>query len=91
MTDQPKLNAEQICHWAIDSITRYMVPAYDACTLSQDESGGYFVFEFTRNRFGEKKSERFTVLAELIEDGIISQRELLAGLWHTLGRIEGMV
>jgi hypothetical protein len=91
MSSETKLNAEQICQLAINKISRYMVPAYDACTLSRDESGRYFVFEFTNNYFGDKKSERLTVLVAMIEDGIISKQQLLAALWHTFGKIEGMV
>jgi hypothetical protein len=34
---------------------------------------------------------RVSVLGALIEDGIISERELHAHLWQELGRIRGMV
>jgi hypothetical protein len=90
MTNEPKFNAEQICDQAILEITRHMVPASDTCTVIRDESGAYFVFELTNNCFGEKKSERLTVLAAMIEDGIISNQQLLAALWHTLGKLRGM-
>jgi hypothetical protein len=91
MSSETKLDAEKICDEAIWMITRHIVPARDTCTLTRDESGAYFVIEFTDNCFGEKKSERLAVLAAMIEDGIISQRELLASLWHTLGKLRGMV
>jgi hypothetical protein len=90
MTNEPKFNAEQICQWAIGRISRYLVPATDACKLSQDESGKHFVFEFSAYWFSETKRERFTVSAAMIEDGVISEQQLLAALWHTLGKARGM-
>jgi hypothetical protein len=52
----------------------------------------YFVFSFTvRDRDGVREIASLTVLGEMIEDGIISERELHAALWQELGRIRGMV
>ena len=91
MSNQPKLNAEQICDRAAHSIRTFLRPL-EKCDLSKDESGGYFVFRFTmRDRDGVQETGRFAVLAAMIEDGIISERQLHAALWQELGQIRGMV
>ena len=90
MSNQPKLNAEQICYRAKGEIDRYLVPATNPCKLSQDESGRYFVFELTHYLFNQKESGRLTVLAAMIEDGIISEQQLLAALWHALLKVRGV-
>jgi hypothetical protein len=95
MSSEPKFNAEQICN-----VARHMIRQFlnyrESCELSRDESEAYFVFRFTRlpSRFGineTKETGRFTVLGAMIEDGIMSERQLNAALWHTLGQIRGMV
>jgi hypothetical protein len=62
---------------------------------SKDEGGQYFVFRFTKcdpsyPLWGRQEIGRFTVLSAMIEDGIISEQQLHAALWHTLGQIRGM-
>ena len=91
MSSEPKLNAEQICEQAIYKVSRYLMPSANSCRLIQDESGAYFVFEFTNYCFGEKKSQRFTVPVAKIEDGTVSKQQLLTALWLTLGKIEGVL
>jgi len=44
-----------------------------------------------RDADGWKDIGRFTVLGAMIEDGLMSERQLHAALWHTLGKIECMV
>jgi hypothetical protein len=91
MTNEPKLDAEQICHGAAHSIRSYLYPL-EKCKLSKDASGLYFVFRFTmRDRDGVQEIGRLSVLGAMIEDGIISERQLHAHLWQELGHIRGMV
>jgi len=94
MNNQPKLTAEQICQLAIWKMSGYLmhvVPSTDSCKLIQDESGERFVFEFTSYRFGEKRSQRFTIPVAKIEDGTVSQQQLLTALWIALGKMEGVL
>jgi len=92
MSNQPKLDAEQICLDAAHRISRFLYPACEGFDLSKDESKRYFVFRFMmRDRDGVQEIGRFTVLGAMIEDGFISERQLHAALWHTLGQIRGMV
>ncbi len=64
----------------------------ESCDLLKDQSMAYFVFSFTvRDRDGVREIASLTVLGEMIEDGIISNQQLLASLWHTLGKLRGMV
>ena len=91
MSNQPKLDAEQICIGAAKRIRRFLYPAED-CYLSKDGSKAYFVFSFTRCDFdGTEKIGRLSVLGAMIEDGIISEGALHAHLWQELGQIRGMV
>jgi len=91
MSNQPKLNAEQICIGAAHRISRFLHPA-ESFDLSKDESKAYFVFRFTMRDYDEVlEIGRFAVLGEMIEDGIISEQQLHAALWQELGRIRGMV
>jgi hypothetical protein len=92
MTDQAKLDAEQICNVAAHRISGHLYPSCERCDLSKDESKAYFVFRFMmRDAGGVQEIGRFTVLAAMIEDGIMSEQRLHAALWHTLGQIRGMV
>jgi hypothetical protein len=91
MTNEPKLDAEQICIGAAKRIRRFLYPAED-CYLSKDGSKAYFVFRFTiRDAEGVREIARLSVLGTMIEDGIISERALHAHLWQELGQIRGMV
>ncbi len=91
MSNETKLDAEQICFGAVHRIRSFVRPL-ERCDLSRDESKTYFVFRFTmRDRDGVREIGRFTVLVAMIEDGIISERQLHAALWQTLGQIRGMV
>jgi hypothetical protein len=89
MSSETKLNAEQICFSGAQRIRGFLYHD-ESCYLSKDASGLYFVFEFTMRDHNEEIG-RFTVLGALIEDGIISERELHAHLWQELGRIRGML
>jgi hypothetical protein len=44
-----------------------------------------------RDRDGVQEIGRLSVLGAMIEDGIISERQLHAHLWQELGHIRGMV
>ncbi len=91
MSSETKLNAEKICLNASHRISLFLYPA-ESFDLSKDESGGYFVFRFlVREADGVQEIGRLTVLGAMIEDGIISERELHAHLWQELGKIRGMV
>jgi hypothetical protein len=91
MSNEPKLNAEQICLSASHRISIFLRPG-ESCDLLKDQSMAYFVFSFTvRDRDGVREIASLTVLGEMIEDGIISNQQLLASLWHTLGKLRGMV
>ena len=95
MNSEPNLNAEQICYRAIGKILNFLDPSIENCELIKDRSGKYFVFRFTKcdNSYlcGVQESGRFTVLGAIIEDGMMSEQRLHAALWHTLGKIRGMV
>ena len=95
MSDQPKLNAEQICYRAKGKILNCLQPLIEHCELIKDEGGQYFVFKFTKWNIdhpqGLLETGRFAALGAMIEDGIISEQQLHAALWHTLGQIRGMV
>ena len=92
MSKQTKLNAERICYQAKDKIRSFLRTFAEDCELSKDESKAYFVFRFTiRDYYGVEEIGRFTVLGAAIEDGIISEQQLYAALWNTLGQIRGMV
>ena len=92
MSGKPKLNAEQICLGASHEISNFLRFPFEKCHLSKDESKAYFVFLFTiRDYYGVEEIGRFTVLGAMIEDSIMSKRQLNAALWHTLGQIRGMV
>ncbi len=91
MSNQPKFNAKHICLSAAKRISGFLRPC-EMCALCKDESRAYFVFQFTaRDADGWKYTGRFSVLGAMIEDGIISERELHAHLWQELGHIRGMV
>jgi hypothetical protein len=91
MSSETKLNAEQICLSASHRISIFLRPG-ESCDLLKDQSMAYFVFSFTvRDRDGVREIASLTVLGEMIEDGIISNQQLLASLWHTLGKLRGMV
>ena len=91
MTNEPKLNAERICFVAAQRIRSFLYPR-ESCELSKDESNAYFVFRFMASDADDvREIARVSVLGALIEDGIISERELHAHLWQELGRIRGMV
>jgi hypothetical protein len=91
MSSETKFNAERICFVAAQRIRIFLHPR-EICDLSKDESKAYFVFRFTmRDRDGVQEIGRLSVLGAMIEDGIISERELHAHLWQELGRIRGMV
>jgi hypothetical protein len=91
MSSETKLNAERICFVAAQRIRGFLRPR-ESCYLSKDASGLYFVFEFTmRDRDGVQETGRLSVLGEMIEDGIVLERELHAHLWQELGRIRGML
>ena len=91
MSNQPKLNAEHICYRAKEKIRNLLRTFTEDCELGKDESKAYFVFRFTiRDFYGVEEIGRFSVLGAMIEDGIISEQQLYAALWHTLGQIRGM-
>ena len=91
MTSKPKLNAERICYGAAHRMRRFLQPC-ESCDLNKDESRAYFVFRFLmRDADGVREIARLSVLGAMIEDGIISERELYAHLWQELGQIRGMV
>jgi hypothetical protein len=91
MSNQPKLDAEQICIKASHRISVFLYPA-ESFDLSKDESGGYFVFRFLmRDADGVQEIGRLSVLGAMIEDGVMSERALHAHLWQELGQIRGMV
>ena len=95
MSSEPKLNSEQICDRAKGKIRNFLHPYVENCEVSKDEGGQYFVFRFTKwdpsyPLWGRQEIGRFTVLSAMIEDGIISEQQLHAALWHTLGQIRGM-
>ncbi len=94
MTSEPKLDAEQICYRAKGKIKKFLQRHVEHCELTKEEEGQYFVFKFTKWDIsyprGVQEIGRFTVLGAMIEDGIISERELHAALWQELGRIRGM-
>ena len=91
MSNETKLNAEQICLNASNRISIFLRPG-ESCDLLKDESMAYFVFSFTvRDRDGVREIASLSVLGAMIEDGIISERSLHAALWQELGRIRGMV
>ena len=90
MSNEPKLNAEQICLSASHRISIFLRPG-ESCDLLKDESMAYFVFSFTvRDRDGVREIASLSVLGAMIEDGIISERSLHAALWQELGQIRGM-
>jgi len=91
MSSETKLDAEQICLGAAHRISRFLYPA-ESFDLSKDESKAYFVFRFMmRDSDGVQEIGRLAVLGAMIEDGIISERQLHAHLWQELGQIRGMV
>jgi hypothetical protein len=91
MSNETKLNAEQICLNASHRISFFLYPA-ESFDLSKDESKTYFVFRFmVREADDIYETGRFTVLGAAIEDGIISEQSLHAALWQELGRIRGML
>ena len=90
MSNQPKLNAEQICLDAVQRIRRFLYPG-ESCILIKDESMAYFVFSFeVRDADGVREIASLSVLGAMIEDGIMSEQQLHAALWQELGRIRGM-
>jgi hypothetical protein len=95
MSNEPKLDAEQICYRAKWKIQVFLGPFIEDCEVSKDEGGQYFVFRFTKWDIsyprGVREIGRFAVLGAMIEDGIMSEQRLHAALWHTLGQIRGMV
>jgi hypothetical protein len=94
MSSETKLNAEQICYRAKGKIRNFLQPFIEHCELIKDE-GGYFVFKFTKWDVsyprGVQEIGRFTVLGAMIEDGIITERQLHSHLWQELGQIRGML
>ena len=91
MSSETKFNAERICNQARDAIRLHLIPHVESCNLSENEHGACFVFKFTLfTPFVEFKQETLSVTREIIEDGILSQQELRAMLWRTLGRLRGM-
>ena len=91
MSNQPKLDAEQICLNAVQRISIFLKPG-ESCDLLKDESMAYFVFSFTiRESDVVREIASLSVLGAMIEDGIISEQRLHAALWQELGRIRGMV
>jgi len=95
MSNQPKLNAEQICYRAKGKILKCLEPLIEHCELLiKDEGRRYFVFQFTKwdtNTYVVQEVGRFTVLAAMVEDGTMSEQRLHTALWQELGRIRGVV
>ena len=86
----PKVNAESVCERARTAI-RYHILTNENCTWGLDEYGMDFVFRFSKWTGNEWNRETFSVCREMIEDGIMSEQRLKAALWHTLGKLRGMV
>jgi hypothetical protein len=91
LTRLHRVDALVFCNQARGAICSHLIPHVESCNLSEDEHGTCFVFKFTlfapRVEFNR---ETLSVSREIIEDGIMSQQELRAMLWHTLGKLRGM-
>ena len=91
LTKRHRVDALVFCNQARGAICLHLIPHVESCNLSEDEHGACFVFKFTlfepRVKFTQ---ETLSVSREIIEDGIVSQQELRAMLWRTLGRLRGM-
>jgi hypothetical protein len=91
MSNETKLNADQICLNASNRISVFLRPG-ESCVVIKDESMAYFVFSFAvRYRDGVREIASLSVLGAMIEDGVMPERRLHAALWQELGRIRGMV
>ncbi len=95
MSSETKLDAERICYRAKGKILNFLRSPVEHCDVIKCEGGQYFVFKFTKWDVsypeGAREIGRLTVLGEMIEDGIVLERELHAHLWQELGRIRGML
>jgi hypothetical protein len=89
---QHRADALVFCNQARGAICSHLIPHVESCNLIEDERGACFVFKFTLfDPYVRFNRETFSVSRETIEDGIMSQQELRAILWRTLGRLRGMV
>ena len=90
-------NVVHVCNGAMKAIRLQLQSKFEYCELTEDRSEMYLVFRFIRRRPDETtKSATFTVLKDMIQDGIrqdgiMSEQRLKAALWDTLGRLRGMV
>ena len=92
LTRRHRVDALVFCNQARGAICLHLIPHVESCNLSVDEHGTCFAFKFTLfEPCVEFKRETFSVSREIIEDGIMSQQKLREMLWHTLGRLRGMV
>ena len=84
---------EYICRKALSSLKWYLIPENEICELTEDESEKYFVFEFWKRYFDDpiKVVEKLSVSKVMIYDGIMTEKEIKAALWQTLGKTRGMV
>ena len=88
----PKVDAARFCRHALGRIRRHIARQVETCELGEAEFGRCFRFSFTRIEVdGVEKTEFFTVRRDMIEDGFMSDMFLSLALWHTLGRLRGMV
>lgn len=91
-TNRRKVDAAQFCRHALRRIRRHIARQVETCELGEAEYGRCFRFSFTRIEVdGVEKTETFSVRREMIEDGFASEMFLSRALWHTLGRLRGMV
>jgi hypothetical protein len=95
MSNETKLNAEQICYRAKGKILNFLHSPVEHCDVIKCKGGQYFVLRFTKWDVsypeGAREIGRFTVLGAMLEDGVMSEQRLHAALWQELGRIRGMV
>ena len=92
LTRLHRVDALVFCNQARDAIRLHLIPHVESCNLSEGEHERAFVFKFTLFQpCVEFNQETLSVSMGIIEDGIMSQQKLRAMLWHTLGRLRGMV
>ena len=91
LSRQHSADAVQVCEQARTAILWHLNPSTEHCALSENEIQGCFVFRFAKWDGVFWKYETFSVSKEMVEDGIMPEQRLKAGLWHALGRLRGMV
>ena len=89
-------NVVHVCNGAMKAIRLQLQSKFEDCELTEDRSEMYLVFRFIRRRPDEPtKSAAFTVLKDMIQDGIrqdgiMSEQQLKTALWRTLGKLRGI-